>query len=227
MRTRVTPSAAHSPTALTFQPWRYLNHNRYSSTGQELKSVQNYDRTAAMLHGRERNGGKKEVSKRPPPEYAASNPSPQQSATPSRRNAQTPTQFKQLSNRAHRQAQQGQLSGMSRKRKATTSPSQRPATRQRSNYPNLKDEAYIRKTMRIPTPEEYPDAPKTVFKTPKASMYSLAQNRGFAECRSEFTVLAADAHQCTAYYNSAMHNQVVVGEGRTKASHSTSCRRVY
>lgn len=180
-----------------------------------------------MLHGKKKDGGEKKASKRPPPEHAASNPSSQQSATPSLHNAQTSTQSKQLRNRAHSQAQQRQPSSTSRKRKATTSPSQRPATRQRNDFPKLKNEAYIRKTMRIPTPEEYPDAPKNVFKTPGASIRSLAHDHKLAECRSEFTALAGSAHQCTAYYNSAMHNQVVVGEGRTKASHSTSCRRVY
>ncbi len=175
-----------------------------------------------MLHGKKRNGGEKEAFTRSPPRHAASTPSSHQSATPSRHNAQTSTQSKQLSNRAYRQVHLEQSSVVSRKRKATASLSQRPATRQRGDAPKLKDEAYIRKTMRIPTPQEYPDAPQNFFKTPKATIYNLTHNRGLAECRSEFTALAGDAHQCTAYYNSATQNQVVLGEGRTKASRSTS-----
>lgn len=175
-----------------------------------------------MLHGKNRNGGEKEAFTRSPAQHTASTPSFHQSATPSRHNAQTSTQPKQLSNRAYSKVHLEQSSVGSRKRKATASLSQRPATRQRGDAPKLKDEAYIRKTMRIPTPQEYPDAPQNFFKTPKATIYNLAHNRGLAECRSEFTALAGDAHQCTAYYNSATHNQVVVGEGRTKASRSTS-----
>ena len=72
--------------------------------------------------------------------------------------------------------------------------------------------------MRIPTPQDYPNAPQNIFKTPKVSIYHVAD--GLAECRSEINTLDESAFQCVAYYNSAMHNQVVVGEGRTKASSS-------
>lgn len=216
-RTRIMPSAVHSRNLLTFQPWRGPKQNRYRSSGQELKSVQNDERIAAMLHGKKRNGGVEEASKGDPPAHAASNPTIQHSVATSHHTAQTSTQSNQRGNRTQKNFQREQPSVPSRKRKAVASLSQRPARRQRGNAPELKDEAYIRSTMRMPTPQEYPDAPKDVFKNPKASIYNVA-GQGIAECRSEFIALAQGAYQCTAYYNSAMQNQAVVGEGRTKAS---------
>ena len=214
------PLTVHPSKPLTFQPCRGSKHHRYSSTGQELKSVRNDERIAAMLHGKRRKGGGREASKGPPPANAASNPSFQHSATTTHHTAQSSTQSNQLSNRIDKQSQRQQPRGLNRKRKAAASLSQRPARRQRGNAPELKDEAYIRCTMHIPTPQEYPDAPKDVFKNPKMSIYNVAHGQGLAECRSEITVLAQGAYQCTAYYNSAMHNQAVIGEGRTKAGHS-------
>lgn len=219
---RIMPSAVHSRNPLTFQSWRGPKQNRYRSTSQELKSVQSDERIAAMLHGKNRNGGEKEASKRHLPAHAASNPSFQHSADTSHHTAQTSTQSNQRSDRTHKKFEREQPNVSSRKRKATASLSQRPTRRQRGNAPELKDEAYIRSTMHMPTPQEYPDAPKDVFKNPKVSIYNVAHGQGLAECRSEFTALAQGAYQCTAYYNSAMHNQAVVGEGRTKASPSFS-----
>lgn len=207
------PSAVHARNTLTFQKWRGPKQNRYSSTGQELKTVQDDERIAAMLHGKKKNGGKDQPSKAP-------NPSSHQSPTPSHHKGRSSVQSQQWINRSRKQAQQGHTDIVGGKRKATASLSQRPARRQRGNDPDLKDEAYVRSTMHIPTPQEYPDAPQDIFKNPKSSIYNIAQ--GLAECRSEITALAHGAYQCTAYYTSAMHNQVVVGEGRTKASRSTS-----
>ena len=180
--------------------------------------MQNDERIAAMLHGNRRNGGGKETPNRPPPAHAASNHSPHQSATSSHHNAKTSTPVKlSIHKRSQKQYQRGHTAIGSRKRKATAPLSQRPARRQRGNATELKDEAYIRSSMHIPTPQEYPDAPAFIFKTPKGTIHNSAQ--GLAECRTEHILLAKDVHQCTVYYNSAMHNQAVIGEGRTKASH--------
>lgn len=217
---RTMPSAVHSRNPLTFQPWRGPKQNRYKSTGQELKSVQNDERIAAMLHGKKKDGGEGEASRGDLSTHAASNLSFQQSSATTHHTAQTSTQSSQRGNRTHKNLLREQPSVSSRKRKAVASLSQRPPRRQRGNAPELKDEAYIRSNMHMPTPQDYPDAPKDVFKNPKASMYNVAHGQGLAECRSEFIALAQGAYQCTAYYNSAMHNQAVVGEGRTKVGRS-------
>ena len=177
-----------------------------------------------MLYGKKENGGEKETSRRPMPEQAASNPSSNHSGVPSHHGAQTSTQSKQSSKSTKKQTMREQAAA-SRKRKATASLSDRPARRKRGNGQELKDEAYIRSNMRIPTPQDYPNAPPNIFKTPKVSIYSVAN--GLAECRSETNALDTYAFQCVAHYNSAMHNQVVVGEGRTKASFSFLLSGVY
>lgn len=216
------PSATPSRNLLTFQPRRGPKQNRYRSTGQEFKTIQDDERMSAMLHGKKRDRGDKEAFNRPQPEHTASDLTSHQSATSSRHNGQTSSQSNQPSDRPQKQSRRGQPGDLSRKRKATASLGRRPARRQRGNTPEIKDEAYIRSTMHMPTPTEYPDAPPDVFKNPKSSIYNLAHGRGLAECRSEITALAEDAYQCTAYYNSATHNQAVIGEGRTKASRSGS-----
>ena len=172
-----------------------------------------------MLYGKNEHGGEKGTSRIPMPEQAASSPSSQHTGVPSQHGAQTSKRSKQSSKSYKKQSKREQAA-VSRKRKATVSLSDRPARRNRGNGPELKDEAYIRSNMRIPTPQDYPNAPQNIFKTPKASIYRVAD--GLAECRSEIDALDKHAFQCVAYYNSAMHNQVVVGEGRTKASLSFS-----
>ena len=198
------PSAPYPRNALIFQPWRGPQQSRYNSTDQELKTAQNNERVAAMLYGKKENGEEKETSRRPMPEQAASKPSSHHSGVPQ-------------SSKSSKKQSKRERAVVSKKRKATASLTDRPARRKRVE---LKDEAYIRSNMRIPTPQDYPNAPQNIFKTPKASIYNVAN--GLAECRSEINALDTYAFQCVAYYNSAMHNQVVVGEGRTKASFSFS-----
>ena len=214
------PSATSSRSTFTFQSWRGPKQNRHHSTGQEFQTVHDNERMSAMLRGTGGNKGRKETL-RTPPEHAASSHSSQQSAASSPPNVRTSSQSNQRSDRSHNQIQQGQLgvSSRTRKRKATASLGRPSARRQRGNTPELKDEAYIRSTMHMPTPEQYPGAPSNVFKHPKDSIHSLTRD-GLAKWREEFTALADNAHQCTAYYTSATHNQVVIGEGRTKASRS-------
>ena len=214
------PSATPPRNALTFEPMNKFKQSRYRSTGQELKTPHDDERIAAMLHGKNRNGLRKEASRIPSSEHAASHPSP------SHRNAQTSMQSEQPSNRSRNQVQWELPSIAGKKRKATSPLNQRSARRQRSNAPELKDEAFIRSTMRIPTPQEYPNAPKDVFKNPKSSILNIAHGHQVAECRSEVTTLAKDVYQCTAYYNSASHTQAVVGEGRTQASRADSPENV-
>lgn len=214
------PQAVPSRTGFTFQRWRCSKQSRHSSTRQDLNSVHNDERMAAILHAKKRIVGEKVASKSSSLDHAPSHPSPHSSAMPSRHNAQQSTRSQQPSNgsrKGHRWEGRGNTN---KKRKAAASQSQPSAKRQRSDAPELKDEYYVRRTMRIPTPQEYPNAPKYLLTKPKASIVNVAHGSHLAECRSEFVALANDAHQCTAYYDSAMHNEAVIGEGRTKASRS-------
>ena len=108
--------------------------------------------------------------------------------------------------------------GSSRKRKADNHISQRPARRRRGGkdaaHLELKDEAYIRKTMRIPVPEDYPELPAKLFKQIKGSIHDATQ--GIAEIESDVKMLTNEVFQTTLRYKSAVHNEVVIGEGRSK-----------
>lgn len=110
------------------------------------------------------------------------------------------------------------LPGSSRKRKADDSISQRPARRRRGGqnavHMELKDEAHIRKTMRIPVPEDYPALPAHLFKQIKGSIHNAIQ--GVAEIESDTQMLTDGVFQSTLRYKSVVHNEVVIGEGRSK-----------
>ena len=194
------PSAVPSCGSFTFQPWTCSKQTRYSSTGQDLKIAHDDERMAAMLHGKGENRGGQVASKRTPLEHA-------------------PLHRSRLSKIVKKKSHHWEERGSMRKKRERVQ-SELIAKQQRSNVPKLKDEAYIRSTMRMPTPQDYPSLPEDVFKTPRSSILSVAHGAHLAECRSEFVALAKDVYQCTVYYNSAMHNEAVVGEGRTEASRS-------
>ena len=83
----------------------------------------------------------------------------------------------------------------------------------------------MRRTLRIPTSQDYPNLPSDFFKNFKASVFNSVQ--GLADLRSEFTKLAGDAFQCTVYFTSVARNEVVVGEGRTiKAAETAAYLRL-
>ena len=188
------PSAIPSCGSFTFQPWTCSKQKRYSSTGQDLNIAYDDERMAAMLHGKDRrNQGHKVGSKRTPLEHAP--------LQPSRDGARHSAQSQRRTNKPP-----------SQQRGRTGKRGERAAS--------LKDEAYIRSIMRIPTPQDYPGLPQHVFTNPKRAIFNVAVGAHVAECRSEIVRLADYAYQCTAYYNSATHNEAVVGEGRSRASRS-------
>ena len=204
------PSAVPSCGSFTSQPWTCSKRNRYSSTGLGFSIAHDNERMAAMLHGKERNRGEKVASKGTPLEHAP--------ARSSRGNARKSAKPNRKRNKAFWEERGSMKKKRERAAAAAASQSEPTAKGQRSNAPKLKDEAYIRSTMRMPTPQDYPSLPQDVFKTPKSSIVSVAHGSHLAECRSEFIALAKDVYQCTVYYNSAMHNEAVVGEGRSEAS---------
>ena len=216
------PSAVPSRNTLTSQPWRVSKQSRHSSTGQEAKIGHSGERVAAILHGKKIDGGGNEALGRSLHKPQAASPPSRLQATKSHSDAQTSARSHRLRDRPNAQAQGMQPGNGSRKRKATAPLNQRSARRQRNNVPELKDEAYIRRTMRMPTPQDYPNAAKNIFKNPKSCIINVARGARTAECSTEFVSLGNHVYQCTLYYNSAVHNQAVVGEGRSKASHSTS-----
>ena len=175
-----------------------------------------------MIHGKKRSGAEKEAYQRFSPDNAASNPSSHRVVNPSHHDGQNSMQIKEQDNRASKRVALNRPGISSRKRKAIAPLSQGSARRQRSNTTELQDEAFVRSTMRIPTPEEYPDAPAGFFEDPKQHIFGLAHGQQVAKCRSQFTSAKKDAYQCTAYFNSSMHTEVAIGEGRNQAGRSVS-----
>ena len=115
------------------------------------------------------------------------------------------------------------LQNGTRKRKADSVENYRPARRQRGGPApqrkpamNLKDEAWLRGMIHVPTTSDYPDVPEQFFKNPKAAL-SNAIN-GLATLESSTVTLAHEVFQCTLRYESIKRNEVVEGEGRSKVS---------
>ena len=181
------------------------------------------ERTAAILNGKQRSGSEKQFSYGFPSEDAASNPASPRVVDHHHHDGRSSTQVKEQNNKDRRRANPKVQNNKGTYRIRIKQPSNaRSAGRQRINHPELQDEAFVRRTMHVPTSEDYPYAPRNAFKNPRRFIFDLAHGQQLAECRSEFTSLGKGAQQCTAYYDSAMHTEVVIGEGRTNAGRSVS-----
>ena len=130
---------------LALQSWRNpenLLHNRSHSTAQETRMED--ARESAILHG-----------------------------TKSTKPAQRP------SNHDRSQGQQkpkSQTETSKSKTQATQKVTRRDGSKQKAGKPNpppaLKDVAYVRRTIHVPTQEDYPALPATIFKDPKQSLHN-------------------------------------------------------
>ena len=192
-----------------FLPFSSSRKGRQSSNAQESRASQVNDQTLAILHGRtheKRGGGSTQVTQA---KSAQQNPPHQRKPLPHPESHSS--QQNQLSSRKRPLDHMEQWSSQRRKRRADGPSNQRPA--QRRAAAQLKDEAYMRKTLQVPTPQDYPELPPNFFKNVKASIFNAVQ--GLAELRSEFKSLPQDVEQCTLHFESAARAEVVVGEGRT------------
>lgn len=179
--------------------------NRQSSTSQDSRASQADERASAILHGHLRsqggNGANKTSQKQPDHKATANQQTlpPHHKNQPSQRNQHLlQRHFRDHSDRGRKRKAEEQLNQHGARKRAT---------------PQLKDEAYMRKNLRIPTSQEYPGLPSDFFKNVKVSVFNAVQ--GLAELKSEFKNFAADAHECTLRFKSAARDEVVVGEGRT------------
>lgn len=88
------------------------------------------------------------------------------------------------------------------------------ATPHRERAFDLKDEAWLRKTMHVPTTTDYPDLPRNFFKEPKVSLFNAVQ--GLATLKATFVTVAVEVIRCTLRYESVARTEVVEAEGRSK-----------
>ena len=213
LRTRTTPFAIHSGNTPALPIWRSLKQQRQNSSTQEMKWMHDSERISAVLHGK--------------PAKLASASNHVGGASKNQNRVSHRPQTEQQS-QPPRQKQQGRQSRTekepltSKKRKAEASLNQRPAQRQRGNQhalrPEIRDEAYMRRTMHIPTPEDYPNVTPRLFKSIKESLNDVTQ--GLANLEFDVKDLTNDVYRCTLRYKSAAHEAVVDGEGRSKVRDS-------
>ena len=220
------PSATRPRNVLARQSWRDLRQERQNSTAQESRPIQEMERTSAMLHGKRGQSGStiQEASSRTISQNRsthAANATSQRSPAKSQQTTspQSPPRHSKKQQRPEQRILDQfapLLSG--KKRKADQAINQRPARRRRDDRGTarlqLKDEAFIRKTMRVPTPEEYPNLSRNFFKEIKSSIHNATQ--GFAEIQADTRMLTGEVFQTTLHFKTTAHDEVVVGEGRSK-----------
>ena len=90
---------------------------------------------------------------------------------------------------------------------------ERPMNRARAPS-TMKDEAYVRRTVHVPTPIDYPEAPPEMFKSPKSYLIQLTQ--GIASFNSNITEQSKKIFKCDLTYDSAAHKISVDAQGRSK-----------
>lgn len=194
----ITPKQPYGPPI-----WRQAKHARLNSTLQESRDHGGNVGLSAVLHGTPKNHGQKTQ----PKDSQTQPPHPPTPKGP----AQTKS-HKGASSQKSKSRQQHTPQTRGKKRKAEANSDQHPAKRR--GRIQLQDEAHIRSTMHIPTPQEYPELPNGFFKNIKASICDRVQ--GLAELRSDCINLSGDTLQCTLHFTSASHQEIVIGEGRSK-----------
>ena len=173
--------------------------------------LQDNAQTAAILHGKVKKGGSSGT-------ISNSTQQPNSRAQPGKENhgqgfgkptSTQELQSPQLQGQNHNHQEVHLQHGS--KRKAVEDLNQR-----RSQRPRLKDEAYVRGTMHLPTSNDYPKLGSNFFKNTKASVINRTQ--GLAKLHSDFKDLADNISECTLHFTSAVRNEVVTGEGRTRVN---------
>ena len=125
---------------------------------------------------------------------------------------QSTLQHRELSTSAKQSTQR--ILPRGRKRRLEQEPNSRPATRPRTGdvLPNpLKDEAYIRQSMHIPTPKEYPFLDER-SSSAKGQLHGVLQ--AVAKCRTDYSALGTNGIRCilTCTFNDSGSTTAVVGE---------------
>ena len=202
------PSAIPRKDVLSSTSWRNskpLSHKRQASTIQE--SLHNGDdpRASAILHGKKE---AKDHSQRPSNHDRSSKSTLSSHAT-------------NLGNNSTKAPQQHVLDRRKRNRDSEVLADTRPARRQRASALStgeLKDVAYIRRTMQVPTSKNYPNLKRQIFDNPKAYFHDALQ--GSASFEPDYTSIGRDLFRCTLSSNFSQSEvtEVTIGEGRSKVN---------
>lgn len=214
------PSEKHLHTVQSWwKPENLLQNRSYSTATQESRVEDS--RASAMLHGQ------RSTSKSHQPTNHDRNQGEQRNLES---NAAAPGTVQRLPLRktsslhhasrtmegSRRDRQQ--MQGMKRKAGASDTP---PAQRLRQGPAapvELKDEAYFRRTMHVPTQEVYPMLKDSIFAQPKQSLHNALQDVDFS--KNTRPLRGSDAFQCTISC-SALDLVAIEGEGTSKVISQT------
>ena len=191
---------------------------RQSSTAQESLRSSDDPRASAVLHGRRLPAP--QPQNLPTHEKSAKGPPPlHQNTLQSQQSQRTKAQPGNVDTHSRNGNRHITSRGGKRHREAEMHGDSRPARRRRTE-PNstapLKDAEYIRRTMRVPTIQDYPMLKQTFFTNPKEQLHNALQGSG--KVRTNFTSIGQDLFRCTisCTLSSSEPAEVVTGEGRSK-----------
>ena len=203
------PSSLHTTDILSLPSWRSsrqaqpIHQRRLQSTAQESRLWDDNVVPPAVLHGRNPN----------PTENNPSKSGERAQASETSKSSRTQSQ-PSLTSVPHRRSRRGTITTtpttLTRaKRQAAMSPAPPPAQRARTEAPTeLRDEAYIRKHMHVPTLKMYPELPPSLFEHPKESIHNTLQK--IAILSSAYTPLARENFGCSVTCRFVDENRVEV-----------------
>lgn len=224
LRSRTMPSAIPRRDILSASTWRNskaLSQQRQASTAQGSLRHDEDPRASAVLHGRK---GSMPHSQQPSnhdrpaehPRLRADTSHPQKTQLPE---IQPEGLGKTVNNSQ-------EISTWHRRKRARDSDmpqNPRPSRRRRvepTSTAVLKDAAYIRRTMHVPTQDDYPRLKSALFNKPKQRFHNDLQ--GFISLKTEYSSIGRDLFRCTlsCSFSQADPTEVTTGEGRNKVSSS-------
>ena len=214
------PSAIVRRDMSTLRSWRdpkIFSQQRQASTAQESLRPSEDPRASAVLHGpkgaaahSQRHVNQKRSSNQTPPPNSASQPQHWQQP-----NSQ-PDSVSRLSSNGtrHSMPRRGK-----RERETQIDGDPRSARRRRlepTSAGGLKDATYIRRTMHVPTREEYPKLPAKLFTNPKEQLHNALH--GLGAFQVQYARIGNNVHRCALSCNLAPSepSEVVSGEGGSK-----------
>ena len=216
LRSRITRPTLARRDVLNLKPWSYSQdpQHRLHSTTHESSVVDG--RESAILLGRkptkqpqrpsnhDRSKGNQEMES--PTETSKPKTSPPQNEV-----QEVAASGRNIKARGRQGSNRWQGRGIKRKAQSTDT---RPSQRSRVAPPELKDVAYIQRTMHVPTQADYPAMPAAFFSLFKQSLNNFAQRVG-VEVNRHHIATAHNTYRCTLKCKD-LGLPTVVGEGNSK-----------
>jgi len=194
------------------------SYQRQASTAQDSLRSSDDPRASAVLHGRRRPAPQSQRSSNHD-RSAKESPPLHQNTSQLQQSQRTKAQRGSVDTHSRNSNPNSISRGGKRQRGAEMLGDPRPARRRRmepTSTAPLKDADYMRRTMRVPTIEDYPMLKHTFFANPKEQLHNALQGSG--KFRTNFAGMGQDLFRCTVSctFSSSEPAEVVTGEGRSK-----------